>query len=112
MNIKKNKSSMNSGIHNVLLAHYTWKGIIKSQFWLENSVLNATTLLTIRKKIVYIMQTWWGLFLFLCNIWIGKRQASLRGHVLSNATCYILKAWFDWEQPSLVNLTSQLEFKS
>lgn len=47
---------MNSGIHNVLLAHYTWKGIIKPQFWLENSVPNATTLLTERKKIVHIMQ--------------------------------------------------------
>lgn len=83
----KEKSSMNSGIH-VLLAHYTWKGIIKSQFWLENYVLNATTLLTVRKKIAHIMQAWRGLFLFLCNIWVRKKTSQAKRSY--SVQCYLL----------------------
>lgn len=41
-------------------------------------VLNATTFPTVRKKIMYIMLTWWGLCLLLCYRWIRKILARLR----------------------------------
>lgn len=79
MNIKKNTSSMNLGIHNVLLAHYTWNRIINSWFWLESyGVLNAVAFTTVRKKIVFIMQTLWGFCFLLCHSSVRKRQTQLR----------------------------------